>query len=303
MSLRNSFLQQISSTHTRRAYRVDLSRFFGEAEIDARDVETVTTDDARSFIRTMYERGRSVSTQRRRIAALRRFFDWLIDEGMRDTNPVRSRDIAPMPGEEGQQSTQTLSKADVRDLLACASDRVRSGLRDQSLILTILYGALRRGEVAGLSVEDVRPLGRYWVIDLSSSTSTSGGYVRIPDLVVEGIEEMKSEYQISDGPLWRSLSNRNRGASMSPDAIYKVVRSVGEDAGIAGVNIDLLRRTGLQFALEGGADLPTVQAHGRFKAAASAASLHKGEKGSGTLRRSATAYIELELDDVLQFEV
>lgn len=303
MTSQHAFLQEISSTHTRRAYRVDLSRFFGEAEVDDHDLETVTTEDIRAFVRVMYEKGRSESTQRRRIAALRRFFDWLIDEGIRETNPVRSRGVTPMPPDGRDTSTTVLGKQDVRSMIEAARDRPRSRVRDQALMLTIVYGALRRGEVAGLRAKHVRPLGRYWIIDLPTSTSTSGGYVRIPDLVVDAIETMKSEFEIDEGPLWRSVSNRNRGEPMSPDAIYKAVRSLGKDAGLDGVNIDVLRRTGLQLALEGGADLPTVQVHGRFKAASSVAALHEEDDASGTLRKkNAADFIDLDRDDLIQTE-
>lgn len=302
MDARFTFLQQISAEHTRRAYRVDLERFFGEADIDDSDLETVTTAMIQSFVRSMHERGRSESTQRRRIAALRRFFDWAVESGIRTTNPVRARQIGPIADSEAQTRTRALSKQNIRDLLDVAGRRARSGRRDQALILTIVYAALRRSEIAGLCVDDVRPLGRHWVIDLPGSTSSAGGYVRVPEVVIDTIEEMKAEYEIDDGALWRSVSNRNLGEPMSPDAIYKVVRSVGEDAEIDGVTIDRLRRTGLHLALRGGADVPTVQAHGRLKSASTAAALHENDDASGTLRKSAADFIDLQLDDLIQAE-
>lgn len=302
MNLRDSFLQQLSSAHTRRAYRTDLLRFFGEEDLDDSDVESVRTEEIRSFIRSMHERGRSESTQRRRIAALRRFFDWVVDRGIRASNPVRAQNVHPLSDQTSDGSSAALSKEDVLDLLEVASQRPRSGLRDQALILTIIYAAVRRSEVAALTVEDVRPLGRHWIIDLPSSSAASGGYVRIPETVVEAIEIMKTEYEITEGPLWRSLSNRNRNEPMSPDAIYKVVRSVGENAGIRGVSIDRLRRTGLHLALRGGADVPTVQAHGRFTSPTTVAHLHDDDRPSGRLRTSVADFIDLDLGEIGQSE-
>jgi integrase len=161
--------------------------------------------------------------------------------------------------------------------------------------LTIVYGALRRGEVAALEVDDVRPLGRYWILDLSEDAQGSD-YVRIPEVVVEAIERMKDAYDITKGALWRSRSNQNRGAPMSPDAIYKVIRRVAGQAGLDSVSIDELRRTGLQLALEGGATLPQVRAHGRFNDSTSVARFV--EERSSELGASAIEHIELETGDL-----
>lgn len=289
----NAFLTNVSSFQTRRAYRTDLQRFFGQKEVDDAVVQTIGVEAIQSFVRAMHRKNRSLSTQRRRLAALRSFYDWLIQEGIVSSNPARHPTVKPLRPEEEPTNASTLSTNEVQTLLAAAGEFSTTGERDQALLLTIVYGALRRSEVARLKVEDVRPLGRYWILDLQ--TKENSGYVRIPEPVVEAIEQMREEYDIASGPLWRSVSNRNRGQPMSPDAIYKVVRRVSERAGLGVVSIDMLRRTGLQLALEGGADVPQVQAHGRFRNSASAARLHDSEKQSGTLGESAVEYIDLDV--------
>ncbi len=294
MDLVDSFLAEVSSEQTRRAYGTDLNRFFQEETVDEAVVQPIEAEGVQSFIRAMHRRELSSSTQRRRLAALRRFFDWLIQEGVRSHNPARMPQVQLSRSAAASSDDSTLSKEDVEALVAMAGESPTSGLRDQALILTIVYAALRRGEVAALEVDDVRPLGRYWVLDLKDS-SQGGGYVRIPETVVEAIERMKDAYDITSGPLWRSVSNQNHGRPLTPDAIYKVVRRVSEQAGLDSVSIDSLRRTGLQLALEGGADVPQVQAHGRFSDSASAARLRDAEERSGALGESAVEYIDLDL--------
>lgn len=294
----DSFLKALSSDHTRRAYRTDLRRFFGGEDVQESVARAVTAEAVQTLVRSMHREELSASTQRRRLAALRRFFDWLIDRGVVQSNPARAPQVKPMPPDSDAADSTSLSEEEVEQLVATAGENVRTGLRNQALILTILYGALRRSEVAGLEVDDIRPLGRHWIIDLG----TAGGYVRIPETVVDAIERMKDTYQISSGPLWRSLSNRNRSTPMSPDAIYKVVRRISERAGLDAVSIDALRRTGLQLALKGGADLQEVQAHGRFSSASSAATLHEQETLSGALSGKAVENIDLDLSGALPEE-
>lgn len=298
MDLIDSFLNSLSSQQTRRAYRTDLHRFFSQdTDVEAAHVHSVEAEDVRAFVRTMRDLGRSEGTQQRRLAALRSFFDWTIKEGLQNRNPARHPDVQPMSSENDPPSTDHLTKSEVRSVLDAAGSSARRGQRDQALILTILYAALRRSEVAGLQVEDLRPLGRYWVLDLEGA-SAGGGYVRIPEQVVNIIEKMKDTYGISSGPLWRSMSNRNRGESLSPDAIYSIVRRAGKTANVGLVNIDTLRRTGLHLAAEGGADVSQIRVHGRFGDVASAARVHDADGRGRRLGDSAVDCIDLDVSDV-----
>lgn len=260
------------------------------------EVQAIIPESIQSFVRVMYQKNLSQSTQYRRLSALRSFFDWLIREGVLSHNPARHPKVEPLCPDTNRPET-ILRKKEVEELVAAVGKSSQSGIRDRALILTILYAALRRSEVAHLEVDDVRPLGRYWILDLQTDKNESG-YVRIPEIVVEAIEQVKEHYGVASGRLWRSLSNRNYGSPMSPDAVYKVVRRVSEEAGLEPVSIDALRRTGLHLALQGGADLPQVQTHGRLRDAASAARLHDGEERSGALGDSAVDYIDLDIPDL-----
>lgn len=300
MGLLSSYLAELSSDHTRRAYETDLQKFFGQEVVEESDIQGIqgtSPDLIQTYVRSMARNGRSKSTQRRRLAALRGFFDWLIREHVISHNPARHPKVEPVRSEAESSPNSVLSKDDVEKMVEVAGTSDRTGPRDQALILTIVYGALRRSEVARLETDHVRPLGGHWILDLAGS-SDSLGYVRIPETVVEAIERMKSQYDITKGRLWRSVSNQNRGAPMTPDAIYKVVRGVSKQAGLEPIDIDTLRRTGLQLALQGGADFSQVQAHGRFSSAASAARLSDNETQSGTLKDSAAEYIDLDVADI-----
>ncbi len=294
VDLVDQFLNTLASSHTRRAYRVDLRRFFSASEVDRDVVAAIDPDAVQAFVRAMRRRGRSLATQRRRLAALRGFFDWLIEDGRLDYNPGRSPTVTPLAPGTDVEERPTPDKAEVECLLDTAKALPKTGLRDRALIATIVYGALRRREAAGLTVDDVRPLGRHWVLDLDNA-SQGGGYVRISQTVVDAIERMQEAYDITGGPLWRSFSNQNRGEPLSPDGVYKAVRRVADRAGLNPVSIDGLRRAGLQLAMDGGAGLAQIQAHGRFSSAASAAQLTDASDVPGALNESAMDYIDLEL--------
>jgi len=303
MSLLNRFLEQIDTKHTRRAYRTDLTDFLDRRRGDdeAGHLSRLTRDDVRSYVQSLQSDGLSKSTQRRRLSALRRFFDWLMDHGHTDRNPARAcqielRSSSSVHSKTDGQPSSVLSKDEVGTLIAATNDAGQAETRDRGLLITILYAALRRAEVAAMEVEHIRPLGRHWVIDLPAGDAWSSAYVKIPETVVEAIERVQVRYDIETGPLWRSLSNRNRGNRMTPDAIYKVVRRTGERSGLGTVTVETIRQTGLRLAMDAGATMQQVQLHARLQSTATLERLADAEERKSRLGESAADFIDLNLD-------
>lgn len=294
------FLDQLSSKHTRRAYRADLVDFFGTDDLQEAQVAAVTASAVRSHLRSLRADDKSISTLRRRLSALRQFYDWLMDRRAVDRNPAREcridlsqlSDAGKAPSGE---SFGGLSATEVETLVQATEEAGASSTRDRGLILTILYGALRRAEAAAMNVEHVRPLGRHWIIDLPTGDGPASAYVKIPDTVVEAIDAVQSRYDIDQGPLWRSLSNRNRGARMTPDAIYKVIRRTGRAAGLGDLTVETLRQTGLYLALKGGATMQQVQVHARLQSAGSVERYTDPDEQSSRLDESAVNFVDLDL--------
>jgi hypothetical protein len=78
------FLEGYDSKQTRRAYRNDLTGFFGE-EVTGEEVREVTTAGVRRYLRE--EAGKyGFETVRRRASSLKAFFEWLEEEGVAEEN-------------------------------------------------------------------------------------------------------------------------------------------------------------------------------------------------------------------------
>lgn len=305
--LTEAFLETIESRHTRRAYRRDLRGFFGHDDVTADEAAGVRPPEIRRHLDAMTRDGLAASTRRRRLAALKRLFDWLVDRGTVDVNPARAQRIrtnaraadARAGGSSTSESTDagpdTLTRSETERLIRATESAGLAAERDRGLLLTILYGALRRSEAAALNAEHVRPLGRYWVIDLPAGDAWASAYIKVPDRVAAAIEEVVDAYAIDQGALWRSLSNRNRDARLTADAIYKVVRRTGERAGLEGVTVEKLRQTGLRLAAEAGATLQQVQTHARLQTAAAASRYAESATAGKRLRDSAVDFVELDV--------
>lgn len=292
----SDFLDEFDSEHTRRAYGTDLRCFLQEMGLDkpSADFSVVDTRDVEGFLESMQASELSTSTVRRRMAAVRRFFDWLVSVGEIGANPCRAASLT-VEASVASQEREVLSMEDLQALLEVTNDDTRSGTRDRALILLILYGALRRSEVASLDVDDVRPLGRDWVIDLPRRGRTPGAYVKIPASAADAVQELVDLYGEESGPLWRSFSNRNWGERMSPDALYKRVRHIGKAADLQGVDIRTLRRSALRLASMSGASLEQIRDHARLKRETSAAEYVGGSSRSSRLTSGTADFLELDV--------
>jgi site-specific recombinase XerD len=298
MKLLSDFLKHLSSASTTRAYRTDLRKFiqFLDQDPDECRFEAVEATQVQAFLASLEQEELSISTRRRRLSAVRRFYDWLMETGVVQQNPARAPGVSLRSEDTEPSPTRFLSKEALEAVISRAGDLTRSGVRDQALILTIIYGSLRRSEVASLNIDHVRPLGRHWVIDLPSASPGRGGYVKIPRFVAEAVQNTVDQYETDDGPLWRSVSNRNRGGRMTPDAIYKRVRDIGDAAGVEGVDIELLRRSGLRLAFQAGARPSQIQEQARLEDLSSAARYFESEPDEARLQKTAGDFVKLDIE-------
>ena len=260
------YLQRYDREQTRRAYRNDLAQFFGTEHVDLTLARETTFLHINRHLEELEERGLKPSTLRRRLAAVRGFFEWLEALEVIERNPAERQLVRRVRKSGGQERIMTvLTRAQAQALLNATEEAGEAALRDRALLEVLLHCVLRRSEAAAMDAEHIRPLGHYWVLDLPRAKGGADQYVKIPASVVETIEDLKDAHGITSGPLWRSFSNRNRGERISPNAIYEMVRRTAQRAGLPEIGAHALRHTGCTLAIEAGASLQQVKTHARHK--------------------------------------
>ena len=140
-----------SSTHTLYAYRNDLER---ASESLGGSISGASTDELSSLGEKWSEL--SPATVARRSAALRRFFGFLVDDGLRGDDPSQA---LPRP-RFGRPLPRILEEDEVARMFESAEDRAASGqgtaVRNLAL-LELLYGSgLRASELVSLPRGSVR---------------------------------------------------------------------------------------------------------------------------------------------------
>ena len=295
VDLLQTYLHRFDRPQTQRAYENDLVSFFGTSDLTVEMVRAVSFIDVNRHIADLETSGLKPSTIKRRIAALRGFFEWLLALELIDRNPTeRSLLRRVRSGAMRDHKVVVLSGEQARRLIAATEGFGESAIRDRALIQTLLYCVLRRSEAAAMDVDHVRPLGRYWIVDLPDTKGGSDQYVKIPEPVVDDIRSMREYYGIDSGPLWRSLSNNSYMNRLSDRSIYTIVVRAATAAGLHDdIGAHTLRHTGCTLAIERGASVHQVQSHARHKKIETTmVYVHQRDR----LRDSAADYIDLSDD-------
>jgi len=285
------YLKRYDSDQTRRAYRNDITDFFGTSTVELSDARQISFVDVNAYLENLADQGYAASTVQRRVASIRGFFDWLVALEAIDRNPAHPKLVRRISkANRSDRSVLVLSAEQAEALLESTSHAGDAAVRNYTLIYTLLHCVLRRSEAAGMNVGHLRPLSRYWVLDLPHTKGGADQYIKVPGHVIEQIDEMCAHYRIAEGPVWRSLSNNNRGGRLSAHSIYRIVRTTADRAGLSDVGAHTLRHTGCTLALEAGASLKQVQTHARHKNIETTMMyIHQRDK----LRDSAADYIHL----------
>jgi integrase/recombinase XerD len=236
-----------ASKHTLAAYRNDLER--GAEALGSLDAAS-SVDVAR-----LGEKWAELapSTVARRSAALRRFYGFLVDEGLRRDDPSSA---LPQPRFE-RPLPRILDEEEVRRMFEAAEDRAASGeaaaVRNLAL-LELLYGSgLRASELVSLPRGAVRPGQPFLMV------RGKGSKERLVPISTraQGAVQHWLEHVASSAP-WLFPSGKSH---LSRVRLFQIVRTMAADAGIAPdrVSPHVLRHAFATHLLSGGADLRVLQ--------------------------------------------
>jgi site-specific recombinase XerD len=212
-----------------------------------------TQEDVRRFVVTlMRDRAYSATGVRRKLAALRSFFDYLILEKHRVVNPV-----AGVPGPKMEQRLpKVLSEEEVRKLLdtsiAGRSDELR--LRDRAMMELFYASGIRRAELVGLNTEDIDLEQR---IALVLGKGNKERRVFFNEVTADAIRQyLGVRPRSGDQALFLSRQKRR----MSLRHAWHLFRTISDVSGIGKrASPHMMRHSFATHLLENGADLVTIK--------------------------------------------
>ncbi|MGB5294783.1 MAG: site-specific tyrosine recombinase XerD [Thermoanaerobaculia bacterium] len=251
--LESLLLERGLSKRTVEAYGSDLSRL-GDS-LDQLEVDPLAADQEAiaAHLRQLRRQGLSPRSIARALVSIRGFYRHLEEVGERPDNPA----VNLSPPRLWRRLPKVLTETEVESLLAAPDLDRLSGLRDKAMLELLYATGLRVSELVGLQLSQLR-LDFGFIVVLGK-----GGKERVVP-VGEQAEAWLTRYLREARP--RLLTGRHetvfvnqRGAPLSRQGFWKILKGYGLRAGVGDVSPHVLRHSFATHLLEHGADLRAVQ--------------------------------------------
>jgi integrase/recombinase XerD len=200
----------------------------------------------------------SVGTQANRLAAVRKFFSWLLSEQQIAYNPATTLQLPKQPQ---RLPRGILTRAEARRLIEATPSTKPRDIRDRAILETLYATGIRRAELLALTIYDA---------DLQTATLRiehgKGNTKRVVPLTQSAIvalklylEEARSLFAHEAGQVRLFVSSRS-GGPLDDDDIVRIVAKGAVRAGIRKhITPHTLRHSCATHLLKGRADIRQIQ--------------------------------------------
>ncbi len=243
------------SQNTLGAYRADLMTLGRGLAEQNKTIDSADKADLLAFIAGRVEHGAKPRSTARQLSSFRRFFRYIMREGMRDTDPTSDIEMPRI----GRSLPITLTEDEVEALLSAPNTDEPLGHRDRAMLELLYATGLRVSELINLK---------------QSQINFNQGVLRIVGkgdrerLIPLGDESQRWLTDFIDGPRMGILLERQtdylfptrRGDRMTRQAFWHIIRRYAQKAGVRKkMSPHSLRHAFATHLLNRGADLRVVQ--------------------------------------------
>lgn len=243
------------SDNTLSAYRADLqnlARWLGE---EGRPIQELDREDLLGFLAWRVQDGARPRSTARLLSSIRRFFRYLVREGIRKDDPSAEIEMPRL----GRPLPRSLGEAEVEALLSAPETDKPLGLRDRAMLELLYATGLRVSELVNLRLDQVnlrqgviRILGKGDRERLVPVGEEAQSWLQ--HFVETGRREILGERQSA------FLFPTRRSEHMTRQAFWHIVKRYAQRAGISrGLSPHTLRHAFATHLLNHGADLRVVQ--------------------------------------------
>ena len=254
-------VERMFSGNTIAAYRNDLGQFLsflqalGPAE-RPRGWGNVTRDHVIKYMLDMREREYAASTIARKVAAVKSFFGYMVEQGYLRRDPTAELDSPKVE----KHLPNTMTREEVERLLNMPSSSTSTGLRDKALLELLYATGLRVSELVALDVEnaDIRA-GTVRCMGKGSKERVLPIYAQALDVLNQYVSRGRPDF-LHPGDNEQALFLNRRGERLTRQGLWLIIKRYVEEAGIAAtVTPHTLRHSFATHMLRGGAGLREVQ--------------------------------------------
>lgn len=245
------------SSHTIQSYIRDIKKlvtFLDKKQIICSPIE-INEDLIQEFI---YEIAKEISprSQARIISGLRSYFDYLIFENYRATNPT---DLIETP-KIGIKLPDTLSKQEIDSLISAVDLSKGDGERNRAMLETMYGCGLRVSELIDLKISDLFfDEGFIKIVGKGNKERFVPIHLSAQNYIVLYMNEIRSHLPIKKGYEDTLFLNR-RGKSLSRQMIFMIIKDLAIKINLnKKISPHTLRHSFATHLLKNGADLRAIQ--------------------------------------------
>ena len=255
--LRRAVLNGIAAANSKKNYALaldELAAFCSERQ------QAISRTLILEFRAALLDRELSPSTVNVKLSAIRKLVDEAKRAGFIGAEEASQMSDVPNVAQRGTRLGNWLTKEQARELLAVPDRSTTKGKRDYCILALLVGCALRRRELASLTVDDIQMRENRWVI---ADLRGKGGRIRtvaVPMWVKQGINAWQAAAKIEEGPLLRSVNKVGKlGETLSDWAVWSVVTDSAKEIGIERFGAHDLRRTCAKLCRKAGGDLEQIK--------------------------------------------
>ena len=244
-----------AQTNTLNSYARDLNQFQSWLLSEGiTDLRRAKKENVSNYLQYMSSKGKSPATITRSIAAIRSFYNYLLQVGKIKTNPAKT--VSGVKVE--RKCPEVLTNREVELFLEQPKCVDEKGFRDHAMLELLYATGIRVSELIGLDVKDVN-------LTVGFVRCAGHGKERIIPLYAAAVKALR-EYIESIRP--RIIADENEpalfvnmnGERMSRQGFWKIIKYYQEKAGIEkDITPHTLRHSFAVHLLENGADLRSIQ--------------------------------------------
>ncbi len=243
------------SQNTLGAYRADLMTLSRELAKHGKSIDTGDKADLLAFIAKRVEMGAKPRSTARQLSSFRRFFRYIVREGLQDTDPTADIEMPRI----GRSLPKTLTEDEVDSLLNAPNTDEPLGHRDRAMLELLYATGLRVSELINLKQSQInfnqgvlRIIGKGDRERLIPLTDESQRWIRdfIDGPRMEILLERQTDY----------LFPTRRGDRMTRQAFWHIIKRYADKADVQKkMSPHSLRHAFATHLLNHGADLRVVQ--------------------------------------------
>lgn len=245
------------SENTIQNYTLDIRKLYIWLEDNASEDSPINITEER-ILQFIYDLGKTMNpkSQSRIISGLRGFFNFLIFEGYRTTNPL---ELVESP-KTGRKLPDTLSIQEIDSIIQAIDLTTSQGERNRAILETLYACGLRVSELITLKISDLFFEEGFIKI---TGKGNKQRFVPIGDNTIKYIEIYRSEIRVHQQPKPEAkdtLFLNRRGNGLTRAMIFTIIKQLTEKAGInKAISPHTFRHSFATHLLENGADLRAIQ--------------------------------------------